>query len=182
MLRQAKQLKDCKARRVYRYLKVKRNNETGNCRRVNVVAIPFAVALMCPLLLNAETASEVSQLLESTRTISNQLSRDVTQMESLTRSKVTWQSHSAQIEPIRNHINQAGKLVGQLEETRAGAARWQQDAIDRITPLLKEMASNTDSIIDHLNKAKRVWDPSYQEYLRANHELADELAKTIGDF
>jgi hypothetical protein len=144
----------------------------------------FAAAVICTLLLSSAAAqqSNASQLLEQTRSVSAQLNRDVVQMESFTRSKVSWETHATQINTIKAHINNAGKLVGQLEDARGSAAQWQRDAIDRITPLLKEMASNTEAIINHLNKAKRVWDPPYQEYLKANHELSDELTKAIGDF
>ncbi|HEX7359400.1 MAG TPA: hypothetical protein VF283_02810 [Bryobacteraceae bacterium] len=103
-------------------------------------------------------------------------------METFTRSKTNWQAHASQITIIREHINNAGKLVSQLQDARGGAAQWQKDAIDHIYPLLKEMASNTESIIDHLNKAKEVWAPEYQEYLKENHDLAQELYSAIGEF
>lgn len=103
-------------------------------------------------------------------------------METFTRSKVNWKSHASQINIIKDHINKAGQLLSQLEGARGNADQWQHDAIDRIAPLLKEMASNTEAIIDHLNNAKQVWAPSYQKYLTANHELSSELAGAIGDF
>lgn len=144
----------------------------------------FAAALMSPLLVSSASAqqSDVSQLLQKTKTTAAQLDRDVAQMESFTRSKTNWQSHAHQISIIKSHINQAGKLLSQLEDARGNASHWQQTAIDRIRPLLQEMASNTESIIDHLNKAQRVWDPSYQQYLKENHELATELSDAISDF
>jgi len=54
--------------------------------------------------------------------------------------------------------------VSQLQDARGNAAQWQQDVSDRITPLIKEMASNTESIIDHVSEANRVSDPPYQDY------------------
>jgi hypothetical protein len=44
------------------------------------------------------------------------------------------------------------------------------------------MASNTESIIDHVSEANRVSDPPYQDYLKANYELSSELTRAIGDF
>ena len=38
-----------------------------------------------------------------------------------------------------------------MQAARADAKPWHQDAIDRITPVLKELASNTEAVINHLN-------------------------------
>lgn len=145
----------------------------------------LAAAVISPLLVfhaAAQQQSNVTRLLQRTKTTAAQLARDVEHMEMFTRSKTNWQSHSSQISVVKEHINNAGKLVSQLHEARDGAAQWQKDAIDHITPLLQEMASNTESIIDHLNKAKEVWAPQYQEYLKENHDLAEELYSAISDF
>jgi len=50
--------------------------------------------------------------------------------------------HADQIGVIKAHVNDSGKILAQLHDARAGASHWQQDAIDRITPLLQEIASN----------------------------------------
>jgi hypothetical protein len=48
--------------------------------------------------------------------------------------------------------------------------------------VLKELASNTESIINHLNDSKKyLKNPTYQEYLKANAELSRELASSISD-
>ncbi|HLJ15428.1 MAG TPA: hypothetical protein VKV15_13090 [Bryobacteraceae bacterium] len=84
----------------------------------------LAAVVMCPLLPSSAVAqSDVSRLLEDTRATATQLSRDVVQMETFTRSKVSWQSHAAQIDRIKTHINNAGKLVAQLQDARGGAAQ-----------------------------------------------------------
>ncbi len=44
------------------------------------------------------------------------------------------------------------------------------------------MASNTESIINHLNDRKQTWHPEYEGYLKSNAELAGQLSKLIGDY
>jgi hypothetical protein len=45
-------------------------------------------------------------------------------------------------------------------------------------PLLQELASNTTAIIDHLSQnPKRLTDATYRGYLRANADLASNLAE-----
>lgn len=103
-------------------------------------------------------------------------------MESYTRMNVTKQSHAAQITQIKGHINKAGSILSDLQAARGDAKPWHQDAIDRITPVLKELAANTESIIDTLNtNPNRLKDPTYQQYLKSNAELASELATSVSN-
>lgn len=139
-------------------------------------------ALLVPFLQGNVMAADVSELFQSAKSSANQLKADTAQMEMFTRSKTTWQSHASQISNIKEHINRAGQIASALEEARHAAEPWHHDAIDRVTKNLKEIASNTTSIIEHLNQSpNHLWDPTYKEYLTSNAELADELAKLIGD-
>lgn len=127
-------------------------------------------------------SAEVSRLLHEARMSAARLHRDATQMETYTRSRLSWESHATQINAIKGHINSAGKVVSDLHNARDGAESWQQDAIDKITPLLQELASNTESIINHLNDKKQTWHPEYEGYVRSNAELSADLSKLISDY
>ena len=136
-------------------------------------------------LLLAQTsvmAADVSALFQQARTTANQLSRDAATMESFTRSNLSWQSHAAQVRLIKEHVNQAGEILSQMQAARGEAQPWHQDAIDGITPVLKQLASNTDAIINHLNETPRhLKDPSYVQYLKSNQQLASELSAAVGN-
>ena len=68
----------------------------------------------------------------------------------------------------------------QLTAARASASPWQQVAIDRMIPLLKELASNTTAAINHLSENKlRPTSGQYTEYLRANADTAHQLSDMI---
>jgi len=127
-------------------------------------------------------AADVSSLFEEARTTAAQLRRDAVTMESYTRSNVTWRSHSSQISQIKDHINRAGEILSQLQSARAEAQPWHQDTIDRITPVLKQLASDTEAIINHLNEnPNRLRDPGYMQYLRSNAQSASELSAAVGN-
>jgi len=136
-------------------------------------------------LLSAGTsavAADVSSLFQEARTTAAQLQRDAVTMETYTRSNVTWPSHSAQISQIKDHINKAGEILAQLQSARAEAQPWHQDTIDRITPVLKQLASDTEAIINHLNEnPNRLRDPNYMQYLRSNAQSAGELSAAVGN-
>jgi hypothetical protein len=152
------------------------NRQTG--RRLAVIS----AVLLLPLSLSTLRAADVTSLLQDAKMSANQLKLDAVQMESYTRSKMNWQSHSSQISRIKEHIDRAGEIVSKLEDARGSVEQWHQASIDRITPVLKELASNTESIINHLNKApNHLMNPTYKEYLASNAELASELSKLVGD-
>lgn len=144
----------------------------------------LSIGALLALLLTQTTAmaADVAALFQEARAIATQLNRDAATMESFTRSNLTWQSHGTQITRIKEHINQAGSILSQMQAARADAKPWHQDAIDGITPALKQLASNTDAIINHLNdNPQRLKDPTYVEYLRSNAQLANELSAAVGN-
>ena len=139
---------------------------------------------MCSMWSNA--AADVDQLLQQASAQASQLRRDSATLESFSRtgdrSGVGWQTHANQISTIKTHVNQLGQTLSQLEAARDSAGKSQQGAIDRIRPVLEELASNTTAIIDQLNQnPKRLTDPTYREYLRANDDLAANLNQQTSD-
>jgi hypothetical protein len=127
-------------------------------------------------------STQASKLLQDARTSAAQLARDTAQMVSYARSQVSWQTHAGQINRVKEHVNNTGKILADLHNARDGAEPWQQEAIDKITPIVKQLASNTESIINNLNSTKQTWGPEFQGYLNSNSELANDLSKLIGDY
>jgi hypothetical protein len=130
-----------------------------------------------------EDSKEVSDLLSQARAQAVELKNDATEMESFTRSNVSWESHAAKITAIQNHVNTVGETVAKLNQASTAASPWQKTAIDRVTPLLQELARNTTSIINHLNneKGRRLNTQEHKEYLKTNAELAANMSSVIAD-
>jgi hypothetical protein len=147
-----------------------------------------ATTFLSPVLRAAgtpqEDSKEVSDLLAQAKGQAGQLKLDAADMETFTRTNVTWESHAAKITAIKDHTNKVADTVAKLNQLHDTASPWQKTAIDRVNPLLQELASNTTAIIDHLNKEKggRLNTPEHKEYLKSNAELAANLSSTIGDF
>jgi trans-aconitate methyltransferase len=126
---------------------------------------------------------EVSKLLAEAKTEAVELKNDSANMESFTRSGVTWHTYADHISMVKEHVNAVGRLLGQLNEKESQCAPWQRTAIERITPLLRELAANTESTINHLkDNQSRVHLPPFKDYVRANYELASDLAALVTDF
>jgi hypothetical protein len=111
------------------------------------------------------------------------LQRDSDELETFTRSNLSWRSHADELTRIGDRINTLGKTFQKLESLRSSASPWQREAMDRIIPLAQKLASNTAAAIEHLNKnPTHLNDPQYQDYLKSNAEVASNLSSLVRDF
>jgi len=141
---------------------------------------PTAYAAGAP----SRDSAEVTELLSQIKSKAVTLEKDTEHLAAWTRGRqISWQSHTTQINEIRGHINEAGKLLTRLHETRSTASPWQQEAMDRIQPLLTELADNTTTLIAHLNDSKNnVHLAEYRDSAKAGADVAQELAALVRDY
>lgn len=142
------------------------------------------LTITLPALAAAAPDSEqVNQLLADAKSQAYQISLDASTMESYTRSSTTWQTHATAVMQMKEHINAAGSTLAKLDAARKMASPWQATAIDRIKPLLKEIAFDTSAEIDYINSSpQRLMLPAYKDYLEANADSASVLSALISDF
>lgn len=149
------------------------------------------LGLVCVVLsgtVYAQATSDnpsVTAQLNDAKTIVAKIKKDATQMQSYTQTTgLSWQTHSTALEKIKADVNELQQNMRGLQSHRTVASPWQQDAIDRITSMTNDLATNMNATIDRLNKSKsRPTAPPYPEYLKANTrivtDLADEIDATI---
>jgi NTP pyrophosphatase (non-canonical NTP hydrolase) len=146
----------------------------------------FALTIFPPSARSVQhkpPSAEVSKQLDSAKQQAFELARDADEMTGLLNSDVSWQSHADVLNRIRDHVNNMGMIVEKLESERDEASPWQQQAIDRMVPLLKEIASNTTAAIEHLNQNHlRPVSQDYKDYIQQNADTAHELADMISSF
>jgi hypothetical protein len=141
-----------------------------------VIKGPAAVAQ------NADSA-EISNLLSKAQHHATLLDNDADKLVGYTRSNLNWKSHAEQLESMKTHVNNLGKITAQLNDLRSEGSPWQQEAIDQINPLLQQMADHLTATINHLNENRnRVNMPAYQDYARGNYELASRTSELIKDY
>lgn len=128
--------------------------------------------------------AEIRQLLAQVKTEAIALEHDADSLFAWARAKqVSSRSHSESLISMKDHINEAGKLLAKLHEARDTASPWQQQAIDRMYPLLKELADNTQAMINHFNEDKaHIGFAAYEDYAKAGYGLAKELASLISNY
>ncbi len=152
-----------------------------------VLAASLAITVVFCLMPNLhaverEGSVTVTDLLSQAAQEAAQLSRDADDMESLLNSDVSWQTHADMLDRIREDVNTLGRTVARLNTTYESGSEWQQQAVDRILPLLRELASNTTAAINHLNANQvRPTTPDYVTYLKENADTAHQLADITSD-
>lgn len=151
---------------------------------VGVLSVSMLFLFSTPLSAQNQENTEVNQLLADARDEAAQLSRDADEMESLILTDVSWQTHAAMLETVKDHVNKLGRIATQLEQKRDSASQWQQQAIDRMLPVMRDLATNTTAAINHLNenKSRPLQISSYPQYLKENAETARELSDMISSF
>jgi len=145
----------------------------------------LAIGLSLPLVAKAQTvdSSKVNDLLKETKTHAVLAEDDAQTLDAYTRSKLSWQSHATRVHEMKEHANDLIRDFNQLSSMRGDASPWQQEAIDRINPLLQEMAAHLTATINHLNdNQSRTHLPQYQQYVHANRELMVKTARLVSEF
>jgi len=128
-------------------------------------------------------SAEITLLLADAKAEAVELKNDSEDLDAFVKSRLTWKSHASKIEMIMEHVSNAGKLLAKLKDAEASGAPWQRTAIQRIEPLLNELAANIESTINCVNEnSSKIHFPEFRDYVKANYELATDLEALIRDF
>jgi hypothetical protein len=128
-------------------------------------------------------SGQITQLLADAKSHAVQAEDDAATLEGYARSRVSWKLHSYELDSMKQHVNEMGKIAAELQNLEPQASDWQKRAIHQVIPLLKDMAGNLNKTIEHLNENQaRVHMPAYIDYTRTNYELAKRTADLIRDF
>jgi hypothetical protein len=149
-------------------------------------AAAFLAGLVIPAhKAGAQSAASdpVSALLAEAKNQTQQLKSDASTMDFFATSTSAWEGASSIVRLYKDHIGAVQRQAARLEQARNAASPVQQMVIDRIVPLMNELASNIDTAIASVNKnPTRLRSAEGQDYFKANSELAGELASLIGNF
>lgn len=130
-----------------------------------------------------QDSERIRELLSEAKGHALDAENDAATLEGYTRSRLSWKSHANQLEAMKVHVNELGKIAGEMSDLKTEASPWQLGAIEQVTPLLQEMASNLTHAIEHLNaNQSQVHLQTFQDYARTNYELASRTADLIRDF
>lgn len=92
-------------------------------------------------------------------------------------------SHLSPLWTLKTDINTMGKEIATLEAERDTLQPWEQQAIGKVEPLLKEAATNTEEAIEFFNNNHNfLWSPQYRAYAERVKKDSDQIAKTLKNY
>lgn len=152
--------------------------------------LTYLFALVAVLTVGIQRASaatpdseQITKLLHDAKIHAVQAEDDAATLQSYTRSRLSWGSHATELNSMKVHVNEMGKIAADLQKLEAEGSEWQKQAIAQVMPLLKDMADNLNKTILHLNdNQRRIHLTEYKDYTHKNYELARMTAKLISDF
>jgi hypothetical protein len=96
---------------------------------------------------------------------------------------IHWESQANYLMQVREQINAMNEAVSKLQALGDEALPWQQQAVQRTTPILADLARNTQSAIDFLNaNQERLFSPDYRAELTSIDSRATQLSDTLDAF
>jgi chromosome segregation ATPase len=152
--------------------------------RILLFGFIWLASAALPTGLHAQSATDnpsVTAQLEATKPIIAKIKKDAAELQSFSSARgPSWQSHAAVLTRIKEDVNKLQENMRGLQSHRTAASTWQQDAIDRVTSLANDLATNMNKAMDHLNKNKtRPTTSPYPEYLKANTQIVNALSEEI---
>jgi chromosome segregation ATPase len=152
--------------------------------RIVLSGVLWLASAALPTALHAQAATDnpsVTAQLDAAKPIIAKIKKDAAELQSFSSgSGPSWASHAAVLTRIKEDVNKLQENMRGLQSHRTAASAWQQDAIDRITSLVNDLARNMNNAMDHLHKNKtRPTASPYPEYLKANTQITNDLAEEV---
>ena len=143
------------------------------------IALVVAIATSAFAENRKETRSVQSQVadqLAEFRRTAAQMSREADTLDSHVPGRLSWETHSQHLETLRNHVNQLGKNLTDLETLKPQASESQQMAIEHLRPHLVAVADNVTEALDLIRESRgNIRFPDYGEAVSNIYEHADAL-------
>lgn len=134
--------------------------------------------------VNWYAPGRVSDLLRDLQSVNARLASQGERFDNFSRSAhYDWRSDANTLNNVRDHINEAGNILNELQSIRYGALPWQKQAIDRIHPVALDLAGHTEAAIAYLNQNQHhLFAAEYRDHLAAISDRTDEMKTAVGKF
>jgi hypothetical protein len=145
-----------------------------------VILSCLAAALTCmPRALNAADGPDaIMKLLGDAQAQCAQLS--LQWKSDVRRLTIDWAGDAAEVAPMKGEVTAVVRTVAALNEARSHASPAQLAVMDRIVPVMQEIADNTTSAIDFLAKNQtRLTGKQYKDYVEQSSDTSNRLAVLV---
>lgn len=157
------------------------------------LSIAFRLATLSMLISIASASvaqppdgTSVARVLQDVRAHAAEANYDAEVLYSYSKSGVSWESHSMQLNEIRRHINDLFRDYSKLQNMTDNATPKQRDAINRLEPILWKMVHSLTETMQNLTEnQKNVNMPLFRARIHSDYlnisQVYRELCKCTGD-
>ena len=158
-----------------------RIGRTQNMLRImGMLVVPLLLQLPVAAYVARPESQQLTQLLSDADDEARELASDAEETQTLILNDTNWVTHALMLARVKAHVDNMALIIEKLNKTQKSGSELQEQAVEQMLPLVKELSDNTTAAINYLNqnKARPVSD-SYTQYLDKNAETARELSSII---
>jgi uncharacterized surface protein with fasciclin (FAS1) repeats len=125
--------------------------------------------------------SKIDDMLADFESKAIETRRDAAMLESKRRNQqLSWQTHADKLSVMKEHINEMGKMLAELEGMKSKATLFQEKAIEAARPHLEDMAQRVEKGINWINEDRRsITKAEYKDNLHGIWNDADQLYRNV---
>jgi hypothetical protein len=147
-----------------------------------ILALMVLFTFQSPLLAGVarSNSQELATLLDQASDEARELAIDAEDLQTLTVSDQNWLTHALKLAKVKGHVDNMALIADNLTKIQKSGSDLQEQAVERILPLVKELQTNTTAAMNYLKQNKdRPVSEAYQQYLEKNAEAARQLSDMI---
>lgn len=151
-------------------------------RRAVILALMVLFTFQSPLLAGVarRDSQELAKLLGQASDEARELAIDAEDLRTLITSDQNWLTHTLKLAKIKGHVDNIALIADKLTKSQRSGSELQEQAVERILPLVKELQTNTTAAMSDLNQNKdRPVSDAYTQYLEKNAETTRQLSDMI---
>jgi flagellar hook-basal body complex protein FliE len=147
---------------------------------VGVVIVLLLPQLPMAAYVTRPESPELTELLSDASDEALKLVEDADNTKDLILNDTNWVTHALMLARVKAHVDNMALIIEKLSKAQKSGSELQEQAINQMLPLVKELSANTTAAISYLNQNKsRPISDVYTQYLNKNAETAHQLSSMI---
>jgi uncharacterized surface protein with fasciclin (FAS1) repeats len=137
--------------------------------------------VIVPPMGEVSHVSRIDDMLAAFESKAIEARRDAASLESKRRNpRISWETHAHKLTVMKDHINDMGKMLAELEGMKSNATLFQEKAIEAARPHLKDLAQRVEKAMSWLNEDRAsISKAEYKENLHGIWSDADQLYRNV---
>jgi hypothetical protein len=147
---------------------------------VGVVIVLLLPQLPMAAYVTRPESPELTELLSDANDEALKLVEDADDTKDLILNDANWVTHALMLARVKAHVDNMALIIEKLSKAQTSGSELQEQSINQMLPLVKELSANTTAAINYLNQNKsRPISDAYTQYLNKNAETAHQLSSMI---